>query len=99
MDSPIESGNDKYEFNRITMSTLKDIIERIEQKKADYSQYNFTQSGSNAFMAFFDLAQEFDDTRDFYLLCVAIPKDFFDLDARLYIIEPRTGGLSLAAKT
>lgn len=81
------------------MPTLNDIIYRLEGKKADYSHYNFTQSGSNAFMAFFDLAQEFDDIKDFYLLCVAIPKSFFDLAARLYIIEPRSSELSLAAKT
>lgn len=81
------------------MATLKNILERIETKKADYTQYNFTHSESYAFMAFFDLAQEFDGIKDFYRLCVAIPKSFFGLDARLYIIEPKIDGQSLIART
>lgn len=81
------------------MATLNYILERIESKHADYTQYNFTQTESNALMTFFDLSQEFDGIEDFYRLCVAIPKGFFNLDARLYIIDPRLNDLSLIAKT
>lgn len=81
------------------MATLKDILERIEDKKADYSAYNFTQTEDNALTAFFDLAQEFEGMEDLYCLCVAIPKGFFGLEARLYVINPRTGELMLNSST
>lgn len=53
---------------------LRDIIERVENKKSDYQRYNFTQIENNVLMTFFDLAQEFETIEDFYNLCVAIPK-------------------------
>jgi len=61
--------------------------------------YNFVQTENNALMTFFDLAQEFDSIGDFYQLCVAVPKGFFDLEARLYVIDPRRSDLSLVSKT
>lgn len=75
------------------------ILKRIESKKADYNQYNFTQAENDAFKTFFDLAQEFDSIGDFYSMCVAIPKSFFGLEARLYLIDPKLNGFSLVAKT
>jgi signal transduction histidine kinase len=81
------------------MTSLNDILERIEIKKENYRQYNFTQRENDAFKTFFDLAQEFGSIEDFYVLCVAIPKAFFDLEARLYLIDPRTNSLSLFAQT
>ena len=74
-------------------------MERIESKKNDFRYYDFSQTESNALAAFFDLAQEFDGIEDFYCLCTAIPKAFFDLEARFYVIEPRMHGLALVAKT
>jgi signal transduction histidine kinase len=81
------------------MATLDYILDRIEDKKADYTEYDFTRAENDAFKTFFDLAQEFDNTGDFYLMCVAIPKGFFNLEARLYLIEPKHDDLSLVAKT
>lgn len=81
------------------MATLDHILNRIEDKKTDYAAYDFTRSENDAFKTFFDLAQEFDSAGDFYMMCVAIPKSFFNLEARLYLIEPRHDGLSLVAKT
>lgn len=81
------------------MSTLHYIIERIETKRQHYLHYNFTQTENNALKAFFDLSQEFDQITDFYAICVFIPKVFFNLDARLYLIEPRHNSFSLVAKT
>jgi signal transduction histidine kinase len=78
---------------------MKHIYERIEDKKGDYSRYNFTPTENNALKTFFDLAQEFDNIRDFYNLCVAIPKGFFDLEARLYLIDPTQNTLTLMAMT
>ncbi len=81
------------------MSTLVRILERIEKKKADYQHYNFSERENDALKTFFDLAQEFDSLDDFYLLSVAIPKGLYGLDARLYIISPKTNELSLVATT
>ncbi|MDA8090393.1 MAG: ATP-binding protein [Nitrospiraceae bacterium] len=81
------------------MTPLNHIFERIESKKADYDAYNFTHTESTAFKTFFDLAQEFDNLEDFYTLCVAIPKGFFGLDARLYVIDPNTGEFLMVSST
>ncbi len=81
------------------MKTLQDILGRIEIKKADYERYNFSQTENNALKTFFDLAQEFGSIEDFYLLCVAVPKSFFDLDARLYLVDPKLNSFGLAART
>ncbi|HWR57667.1 MAG TPA: ATP-binding protein [Thermodesulfovibrionales bacterium] len=81
------------------MTTLNYILERIEDKKTDYAQYALSPAENDAFKAFFDLAQEFDSSGAFYRMCVAIPKGFFNLDGRLYVIEPRFGGLSLVSRT
>lgn len=81
------------------MATLNYILERIQSKKNDFRYYDFSQTESNALAAFFDLAQEFDGIEDFYSLCTAIPKVFFDLEARLYVIDPKVNGLALVAKT
>ncbi len=72
------------------MSIFKHITERIAGKKSDYNRYNFTRTENSALKTFFDLAQEFSGIKDFYNLCIAIPKEFFDLDARLYLADPGT---------
>jgi len=81
------------------MATLNYILERIESKKLDFTEYNFTQTESNALTTFFDLAQEFESIEDFHKLCIAIPKVFFNLDARLYLIDPKMNELALISKT
>ena len=81
------------------MSTLDHILERIEKKKADYRHYNFSERENNALKTFFDLAQEFDSLDALYQLSVVIPKSFYGLNARLYIISPKTNALSLVATT
>ena len=81
------------------MASLSHIMERIESKKADYAGYNFTETESHAFTTFFDLAQEYDNLEDFYYLCVAVPKAFFGLEARLYVIDPKTGEFSFVSGT
>ena len=81
------------------MYVFEDILERIENKMNDYQRYDFLQRENIALMTFFDLAQEFDDVIDFHTLCVAIPKGFFNLDARLYLTDPKSNTLLLAATT
>jgi len=81
------------------MASLNEILLRIKSKEVDYSRYRFSGTESTAFMTFFDLAQELDGLEDFSLLCVAIPKVFFNLEARLYLVDPRLNKLSLFSKT
>ena len=81
------------------MNVFEGILERIENKKNDYRRYDFSQIENIALMTFFDLAQEFDNVEDFYNLCVAIPESFFNLDARLYLMDPKTNTLLLSATT
>jgi signal transduction histidine kinase len=81
------------------MNTFEDILERIEIKKNDYHRYGFGQVEHNAIMTFFDLAQEFEDIDDFYSLCVAIPKSFLNLDANLYLKNPKTNTMQLVTTT
>jgi len=75
------------------------ILKRIEEKKEDYKEYNFTKYENDALKTFFDLAQEFDEIEDFYNLCVAIPKGFFNFEASLYVIDAEKECLTLIAKT
>ena len=81
------------------MYTLNDILERIENKKRDYKHYDFSQIENIALMTFFDLSQEYDNIDDFYNLCVAIPRGFFDLNARFYVIDPKLNTMLLIART
>ena len=78
---------------------MNHIFERIDNKKENYTTYDFTQKENNALKTFFDLAQEFDRIKDFYSLCVAIPKSFFNLEACLYILNPKKQTMALISKT
>ena len=81
------------------MHDAKYISERIEEKKTDYQKYDFSDKENDVLKTFFDLAQELDDIEDFYNLCVVIPKEFFNKDAYLYIVDPKINSLTLIAKT
>ncbi len=75
------------------------IYKRIEHKQNDYAQYNFSNKEHIALATFFDLAQELDSLEDLYSLCIAVPKTFFNIDARLYLIEPKQNAFALVSKT
>jgi signal transduction histidine kinase len=81
------------------MQNLEHIIKRIEQKKADFAEYDFDRREDDAFKSFFDLAQEFESDTDFNTLCVAIPKSFFGYDSSLYLMLPGEERLSLVTST
>ncbi len=81
------------------MPISEHILKRVEDKKADYTAYGFTRVESNAFKTFFDLAQEFERIEDVYQVSVAIPKSFFNLNARLYVIDPHKKRLTLVSST
>ena len=86
-------------LNHKVMSSIDYIIQRIESKKHDYINYDFTYTENSALTTFFDLSQEFESIEDFYSICVWIPNIFFNLDARLYLIEPKLQEMVLVAKT
>jgi signal transduction histidine kinase len=75
------------------------ILKRLDDKKVDYTKYGFSRVESNALKTFFDLAQEFENLKDVYQVSVAIPKSFFNLDARLYVVDSVQGRLALVAST
>jgi len=81
------------------MSIAAHVEERIEQKKRDYVTYGFTSVESNALKTYFDLAQEFEKIEDVYQVSVAIPKWYFGLEARLYLMHAERQKLLLVAKT
>lgn len=81
------------------MADIKDILERIENKKADYGEYGFSQVENNALTAFFDLAQEYDNMEDFFKMCVSVPKGFFGFDSSLYVVSPKHGRPALVSTT
>ncbi|MBI5099742.1 MAG: HAMP domain-containing histidine kinase [Nitrospirae bacterium] len=81
------------------MKNMEYIYNRIEGKKYDYQDYNFTQTENSALKSFFDLSQEFDKIEDFYYLCVAVPKSFFGVETCLYIVDPKLNIMKLVAKT
>lgn len=81
------------------MASDERIIQRIETKKRDYQAYDFTQQEDSAFKAFFDLAQELDGAQEFYGLCVQIPRIYFNLDCRLFLVSPSANRFALAASS
>lgn len=75
------------------------IRERVREKKESYRRYNFEHLQEEAFATFFDLAQEYTSLESLYEICVAVPKEFFSLESRLYVIEPRSSRLRLVCSS
>ena len=71
------------------MENLARIFARLEDKKRDYPRYDFSRHQDNALMSFFDLAQEFDSLGDLYRVSVAVPKSYFGLDTKLYLMNDK----------
>jgi signal transduction histidine kinase len=71
------------------------ITLRVREKKESYRRYNFERSQEEAFATFFDLAQEFTTIDSLYQICTTVPKEFFDLDSRIYIINLKHSTLEL----
>jgi len=63
------------------------IRKRIADKIKNYNSYSFTKLQDDALKTFFDLAQEFEEQQDFYLICVLIPQVFFQLNCSLCLIN------------
>lgn len=84
MSSPTEQGR------AITAQAAgyASVAERIGAKVSDYGSYGFSPRQTCALNVFFDLAQEFDSLEDLYSLAVLVLKQFFDLEAELYTLDP-----------
>ncbi|MHC1727166.1 MAG: sensor histidine kinase [Syntrophobacteraceae bacterium] len=74
---------------------LECIIQRVREKQENYRRYNFERTQEEAFATFFDLAQEYIKIESLYQICVAVPRVFFDLESRLYIIDPKRSQLEV----
>ncbi|MGB9712250.1 MAG: sensor histidine kinase [Dissulfurimicrobium sp.] len=72
------------------------VLARIRQKHDDYENYAFSILQDRAIMAFFDLAQEYETLDNFYRICVFVPKEFFDFDCCLYLVDAETKRLQMA---
>ncbi|MGQ9484128.1 MAG: sensor histidine kinase [Desulfosoma sp.] len=70
---------------------LEHMAARVREKKAAYERYNFERLQEEAFATFFDLAQEYTSLENLYLICVTVPKEFFGLESRLYVLDHKTG--------
>jgi signal transduction histidine kinase len=75
------------------------IYQRAREKKEDYRRYNFERLQEEAFATFFDLAQEYASVDALYQICVAVPKVFFEVDSRLYIVNPKSFQLELVCSS
>lgn len=75
------------------LEPLHNIHERVREKKSAYSRYNLERSQEEAFATFFDLAQEYTSIDNLYQVCVAVPKEFFGLESRLYVYDSKKSRL------
>ena len=76
-------------------SKMESVRARIQEKQESYTLYNFERLQEEAFASFFDLAQEYTTLDNLYLVCALVPKEFFDLDTRLYLLDQDGKTLSL----
>lgn len=68
-------------------SQLELVRERVREKQQSYTAYNFKRLQEEAFATFFDLAQEYTNLDTLYLVCTLVPKEFFNLDARVHLLD------------
>ncbi len=71
------------------------IQQRVREKKRSYEDYNFKRHQEEALSTFFDLAQEFTSIDHFYQICVAVPKEFLNIESRLHVFEQKSSKLVL----
>jgi signal transduction histidine kinase len=74
---------------------LQYVLQRVREKAADYSAYQFSHQQNDILKTFFDLALEFESMPDFYRICVVIPSVYLDLLVRLYLHDINTAKLEL----
>lgn len=77
----------------MSRKALEEMAARVREKKSAYERYNFERLQEEAFATFFDLAQEYTSPENLYLICVTVPKEFFNLESRLYVLHHKSGRL------
>jgi len=65
---------------------LAEVAARVKEKQRIFQEYNFGPLKDDALKTFYDLAQEYETIENFYRVAVSVIKEFFDLDARLYLV-------------
>lgn len=75
------------------------IYERVREKKAAYRQYNFEHWQEEAFATFFDLAQEYTSVESLCQICVAVIKEFLQIESRLHIVNSKTSRLEMVCSS
>jgi len=65
---------------------LTEVSARVKEKRQIFKEYNFGPLKDDALKTFYDLAQEYETIENFYRVAVSVIKEFFDLDARLYLV-------------
>ena len=80
-------------------SKMETVRERVREKRESYTRYNFERLQEEAFATFFDLAQEYTTLENLYLVCTLVPKEFFDLNASLYLLGEDGKSLSLVCSS
>lgn len=78
-----------------TKAGLSVVLERIQKKHNDYSKYGFSDIHLRTFLAFFDLAQEYETLQNFYRISVFVPKIFLNFDCCLYLIDQTDNKLKM----
>ncbi len=73
----------------LTQDQLLSFFERVRGKKATYGRYNLDRIQEEAFATFFDLAQEYTSIDNLFQICVAVPREFFKIESRLYVLDPK----------
>lgn len=63
------------------------VEDRIREKLDDYEGYDFSMRQVRALNIFFELAQELRGRDMFYAVCMMIPRELFDLESTIYILE------------
>ncbi len=65
---------------------LVEVAVRVKEKRRIFQEYNFGPLKDDALKTFYDLAQEYETIENFYRVAVSVIKEFFDLDACLYLV-------------
>jgi len=81
------------------MDTFSAILKRVEQKRKDYASYSFRKLEMSALNTFFDLAQEYDSLENLYAVSVVVPRVFFGLQCKLYMVGPKTQAITWVANS
>ncbi|MBW1980232.1 MAG: HAMP domain-containing histidine kinase [Deltaproteobacteria bacterium] len=83
----------------MVQSQLENVREKIRKKKENYTNYNFKRLQEEAFATFFDLAQEYTSLDNLYLVCTLVPKEFFGVDSRLYLVDDENDTLRIVCSS